>query len=153
MSASDKKKLTERQIAEQKEAKKITLYSVLFAVVMVVMIVAAIVVGINQNIQSSGVREKKTVAATVGEHSVSNAELSYYYIDFVNNYANSYSSYLSLMGIDSTKALNEQTYNEETGETWADYFISQAASSAQSVYALADAAAAEGFTLPQEQRT
>ena len=152
MSASDKKKLTERQIAEQKEAKKITLYSVLFAVVMVVIIVAAIVVGINQNIQSSGVHEKKTVAATVGEHSVSNAELSYYYIDYVNNYANSYGSYLSLMGINSTKALNEQTYNEETGETWADYFISQAAASAQSVYALEDAAKAEGFTLPQEQQ-
>ena len=42
MSASDKKKLTERQIAEQKEAKKITLYSVLFAVVMVVMIVVVV---------------------------------------------------------------------------------------------------------------
>lgn len=50
MSASKKKKLrsengeklTERQLAEQKEAKKVKLYSIAFVVVMVVMIAAAI---------------------------------------------------------------------------------------------------------------
>ena len=160
MSASKKKKLhsengeklTERQLAEQKEAKKIQLYSIAFAVVMVALIAVAIVVGINRTITASGVHEKKTVAATVGEHQISNAELSYYYIDYVNNYANNYGSYLSLFGIDSGKALDQQMYDEENGVTWADNFISQAASSAQSVYALADAAAAEGFTLPQEQQ-
>lgn len=160
MSASKKKKLrsekneklTDRQLAEKKEAKKVQLYSIAFAVVMVVLIAVAIVVGINRSVQASGAHEKKTVAATVGEHSISNAELSYYYMDYVNNYANTYGSYLSLFGIDSTVALDKQIYNEETGETWADNFISQAASSAQSVYALVDAAQAEGFTLPQEQQ-
>lgn len=160
MSASKKKKLrsenteklTERQLAEQKEARKIKLYSIAFAVVMVALIVVAVVVGINRSIQASGIREKKTVAATVGEHQISNAELSYYYIDYVNNYVNTYGSYLSLFGIDSSVALDKQVYDEETGETWADNFISEAASSAQTIYALADAANAEGFTLPQEQQ-
>ena len=160
MSASKKKKLrtegteklTERQLAEQKEAKKIKLYSIAFCVVMAVLVVVAVVVGVNRSIQASGVHEKKTIAATVGEHPVSNAELSYYYIDYINNYANTYGNYLSMFGIDSTKALDQQVYDEETGETWADYFVSTAASSAQSAYALVDAAAAEGFTLPQEQK-
>ena len=160
MSASKKKKLrsentaklTERQIAEQKEAKKIKLYSIIFAVVLVAMVVVAIVVGVNRSIEASGVHEKNTVAATVGEHQISNAELSYYYIDYVNNYANTYGSYLSLFGIDPSVALDKQVIDEETGETWADNFISEAASSVQAIYALADAAEAEGFTLPQEQQ-
>lgn len=160
MSASKKKKLrsentaklTERQIAEQKEAKKIKLYSIIFAVVLVAMVVVAIVVGVNRSIEASGVHEKNTVAATVGEHPISNAELSYYYIDYANNYANTYGSYLSLFGIDPSVALDKQVIDEETGETWADNFISEAASSVQAIYALADAAEAEGFTLPQEQQ-
>lgn len=160
MSASKKKKLrsenttklTERQIAEQKEAKKLKLYSIIFAVVLVAMVVAAIAVGVNRSIEASGVHEKKAVAATVGEHQISNAELSYYYIDYVNNYANTYGSYLSLFGIDPSVALDKQVIDEETGETWADNFISEAASSVQAIYALADAAEAEGFTLPQEEQ-
>ncbi|MCI6433409.1 MAG: peptidylprolyl isomerase [Clostridiales bacterium] len=160
MSASKKKKLrsentaklTERQIAEQKEAKKIKLYSIIFAVVLVAMVVVAIVVGVNRSIEASGVHEKNTVAVTVGEHPISNAELSYYYIDYANNYANTYGSYLSLFGIDPSVALDKQVIDEETGETWADNFISEAASSVQAIYALADAAEAEGFTLPQEQQ-
>lgn len=160
MSASKKKKLraegsdklTERQLAEQKEAKKVKLYSIAFGVVMAALVIIAVVVGVNRSIQASGVHEKNTLAATVGEHPISNAELSYYYIDYINNYANTYGSYLSMFGIDSTVALDQQIFDEETGETWADYFVSVAASSAQSTYALLDAAAAEGFELPQEQQ-
>lgn len=160
MSASKKKKLrsengeklTERQLAEQKEAKKVKLYSIAFVVVMVVLIAAAIAVGVSRSITSSGVHEKNTIAATVGDHELSNAELSYYYMDYVNNYANTYGSYLSLFGIDSSTPLDKQVFDDETGMTWADNFISEAAASAQSVYALVDAAQAEGFTLPQEQQ-
>lgn len=160
MSASKKKKLrsenegklTERQIAEQKEAKKVKIYSIAFVVVLVALIAVAIVVGINRSIESRGVHEKNTVAATVGSHELSNAELSYYYIDYVNNYANSYGSYLSLFGLDSSVALDKQVYDTETGETWADNFITESASSAQNVLALADAAEAEGYTLPEDQQ-
>ena len=161
MSASKKKKLrsenegklTERQIAEQKEAKKVKIYSIAFVVLLVALIAVAIVVGINRSIESRGVHEKNTVAATVGSHELSNAELSYYYIDYVNNYANSYGSYLSLFGLDSSVALDKQVYDTETGETWADNFITESASSAQNVLALADAAEAEGYTLPEDQQT
>ena len=161
MSASKKKqlrsenagKMTERQIAEQKEAKKVKIYSIAFVVVLVALIVFAVVISINRSVEARGVHEKNTIAATIGSHELSNAELSYYYIDYVNNYVNTYGSYLSLFGLDTSKTLDQQVYSSETGETWADFFISQAASTAQSTLSLADAADAEGFTLPEEQQT
>ena len=84
MSASSKKKLrkeqeaakmTEKQLTAQKEAKKNNLYTTLFVVVMVAILAIAIVVGVSQTVTNSGVREKNTVALTVGEHQISNAEL------------------------------------------------------------------------------
>ena len=95
MSASSKKKLrneqeavklTERQLAEQKEAKKLKLYTAAFVVVLVLLLVIAVTVGITQTISNSGVREKKTVAMTIGDHEISNAELNYYYMSTVNSF-------------------------------------------------------------------
>ena len=161
MSASSKKKLrsenasakmTERQIAEQKEAKKLKIYTIAFVAVLIVMIAVAVYTGIANYIASSGIHEKNTIAATVGDHEISNAELSYYYMDALNNFNSTYGDYAYLYGIDTSVALDQQVIDEETGETWADSFIEQAVSSAQAVYALVDAAKAEGFTLPEEQQ-
>ena len=161
MSASSKKKLrsenasakmTERQIAEQKEAKKLKIYTIAFVAVLIVMIAVAVYTGITNYIASSGIHEKDTIAATVGDHEISNAGLSYYYMDALNNFNSTYGDYAFLYGIDTSVALDQQIIDEETGETWADSFIEQAVASAQAVYALVDAAKAEGFTLPEEQQ-
>ena len=161
MSASSKKKLhnenasakmTERQIAEQKEAKKLKIYTIAFVAVLIVMIAVAVYTGITNYIASSGIHEKDTIAATVGDHEISNADLSYYYMDALNNFNSTYGDYAFLYGIDTSVALDQQVIDEETGETWADSFIEQAVASAQAVYALVDAAKAEGFTLPEEQQ-
>ena len=161
MSASSKKKLrkeqeaaklTEKQLAEQKEAKKVKLYTAVFAVVMAVILVVAIWVGVNQTITNTGVREKNTVAVTVGEHEISNAELSYFYIDYINQYYSQNGQFLSWMGLDPTLPLNEQVVDEETGLTWADDFVSAAQQNARTVYALTDAAKAAGFELPADKK-
>lgn len=161
MSASSKKKLrneqeaaklTERQLAEQKEAKKVKLYTIAFVTVLVVLLVIAITVGVSQTISTSGMREKNTVAMTVGEHELSNADLNYFYIDALNNFYSQNGSYAAMFGMDVTKPLNEQVINEETGETWADYFVANAKSNATAVYALCDAAAAAGHTLTEEEQ-
>ncbi len=158
MSASSKKKLrkeqeavklTERQLSAQKEAKKVNLYTICFVTVMAVLLVVAIVVGVNQTITSSGIREKNTVAMTVGDHKVSNAEMNYFFRDSINSVA----SYAAMFGIDTTKPLNEQVTNEETGTTWADDFLESAKSTAKAAYAVADAANAAGFSLTEEQQT
>lgn len=160
MSASSKKKarseevsakLTEKQLAEKKEAAKTKAYTVAFVVVLAVLVVVAVWVGATRVIANSGIRENKTIAATVGSHEISSAELNYYYMDAINNFNSNYGSYAILYGLDVTKPLNEQVTNEEAGTTWADDFIESAIGSAKSTYALADAAEAEGFTLPEAE--
>ena len=145
MSASTKKKLrneqeaakmTERQIAEQKEAKKLKVLTTVFVTVLVAIVAIAAVAGVSQYISNSGIREKNTVALTVGEHEISNAELNYYFMDAINGFYSNYGSYASLFGLDVTKPLNEQVTNTETGATWADDFMQQAKDSATTIYAL-----------------
>lgn len=159
MSSSSKKKmrkeqeavkLTEKQLAAQKEAKRVSLYTVLFVAAMVIILVVAIVVGVNQVITSKGIREQKTVAMTINDHSVSNAELNYFYMSAVNQFYSTYGNYASLVGLDLTKPLDEQVVDEESGTTWAENFLTTAKENAKAVYALADAAKAEGFTLSDE---
>ena len=159
MSASSKKKLraeenaaklTEKQLSEKKEAKKVHIYTVAFCVVLAVMIVAAVWIGIRQSITISGAREKKTVALTVGDHKINNVEMNYFFVDSVNQFYSQYGSYASIFGLDPTKPLNEQVTDEETGKTWADDFLASAQNSAQEAYAAVDAANAAGYTLPQE---
>ena len=160
MSASSKKKLrseqqaakmTEKQAAEQKEAKKLRLYTIIFVAVLAVMLVAAVCIGVTRSISNSGVRERNTVALTVGDHEISNAELSYFYMSAINNFTNSYGSYAALMGLDTSAPLDEQVIDEETGLTWADDFLNSAKDAARTAYALADAAEAAGFTLSEEE--
>ena len=160
MSASNKKKLrreqeadkmTEKQLAAQQEAKKTKLMTTAFVVVMSAVLVIAAVVGINQTISSHGILEKNTTAVTVGSHKVSNAQLNYFYMDAINNFYSQYGSYASLFGLDTAKALDEQIVDEATGKTWADDFLDSAKENAKSVYAMADAAKAAGYSLTAEE--
>ena len=159
MSASNNKKLrseqaaaklTEKQLKEQKAERETRAYTIAFVVVLVILVVAAIFAGVQQKVTSSGMRERNTVAMTIGEHQISNAELSYYYIDGVNNFYSQNGSYAAMFGLDVTKPLDQQPLGSD-GTTWADNFVDSAKSSVRSTYALVDAANAAGFTLTQEQ--
>ena len=116
MSASSKKKLrndqaseklTERQLAEQKQSREVRFYTIGFAVVMAVLLIVAIVAGSTRVIANSGVRERKTIAYTVGEHQLNSADLNYFFVDSVNNFANQYGPYAAIMGLDVTKPLDK----------------------------------------------
>ena len=161
MSASSKKKLrkeqeaaklTEKQLTAQQEAKKTRLYTTLFVVVMAVILVIAVIFGGKQILANSGIREKNTTALTVGGHELNSVEMNYLFMDAVNNFYGSYGSYAAMFGLDVTKPLNEQFVDEEAGTTWADDFMTTAKDSAASVYAMADAAEAAGFVLPEADR-
>lgn len=160
MSASNKKKLrkeqdagklTEKQLSAQKEAKTTRLYTIGFAAVLALLLVVAICIGVRQVIRTSGYLEKNTVAVQVGDHAISNAELNYYYIDAINNFYSNYGSYASMFGLDTSKPLDEQIVDEDTGRTWADDFLESAKETAKNAYALADAAEAAGYTLPESK--
>ena len=146
--AQEAEKLTEKQLAEQKEAKKLKLYTTIAVVVLAVLVLFAGTYAVFQGIANSGIRERNTVAMTIGEHQISNAELNYYYIDAVNNFYQNYGSYAALLGMDISKPLDEQEVSE--GITWADDFMASATQNAVSIYALADEAKANGFTLTEE---
>ena len=160
MSASSKKKLrreqeaakmTEKQLSAQKEAIKTKRITVAFVAVMAVILAVALVVGVSQTITNTGIREKSTTALTLGSNELSNAELNYFYMDAVNNFYTSYGSYASMFGLDVTLPLNEQVVDEETGLTWADDFLATAKENAAAMYAMAEAAEAAGYVLPEEE--
>lgn len=170
MSASDKKKLrkeqasaflTEKQQQEQKEAKKLKIYTIGFITAMVLVVCITLgVLGVRA-VNQSGIIQKNTIAATIGDRQLNSVELSYYYTDAINDfysqwyqqYNTSTDTYLQMMGLDTTKPLNTQIFDEESGQTWAEYFVDAAITNAKNDFALYDMAKEEGFTLPEEEQT
>ena len=171
MSASDKKKLrkeleaaslTEKQLSQKKEDKQLKNYTLAFVVAMI-LIVAVVVSSMGMNwYNNSGIPARSTVAVTIGEYELSNADLNYYFIDAVNAFYNDiydqYTTYTTLAaqtlyGLDLTQSLNAQYYSESTGETWADYFINDAISYAEATYTLYAEAMRAGFELSEEDET
>lgn len=150
--AQDAEKMTEKQKAEQKEAKKLKIYTAAFVIVLALMVAFAAWTAISKFITHSGIVERNTTALTVNDHKISNAEMNYFFIDAVNNFYNQYGSYASMFGLDVTKPLDEQVTDEEAGTTWADDFLQSAINSAKSVYALVDEAKANGYTLNEDQQ-
>ena len=160
MSASSKKKLrkeqgteklTQKQLAAQKEASTTRLYTIAFTVILVLLLCVAVFVGVKQTIKNTGYYEKRTTAVQIGDHALSNAELNYFYVDAVNSFYSNYSSYASMFGLDTTLPLDQQVIDEDTGRTWADDFMDTAKENAKNTYALSDAANAAGFTLPEDK--
>ena len=168
MSASDKKKLrkeqavaalTERQRKEQAEAKKLKIYTISFVAVMVIVICAVIGILGFRAYTNSGIAEKSTVAAVVDGVELNTVEMNYYYNDAINQfYSEMYNQsgdyvdyYMQMMGLNPSTPMTEQT-NPETGKPWSDYFLETALNNAKSDYALAKAAAADGFVLPEAER-
>lgn len=81
--------------------------------------------------------------AAIGEHEITKLEYDYYFNSTVNNYVNTYSYFLSYMGLDTTKPFEEQQYSEDM--TWQEYFEQMTFEQLQREYALIDDAKATGF--------
>lgn len=170
MSASDKKKLrkeqiaaamTEKQRAEQAEAKKLKIYTISFVSVLLVLVVVFLgVLGVRA-VNNSGIIQKNTIAAYIGDNKINSAMLNYYFNDavseFYNNAYTQYESetttYLALLGLDTSKPLNEQIKDEEKNTTWADYFVDQALTQAKFDYVLYELAQKENFKLAEDEQT
>lgn len=170
MSASSKKKIrkeqnaemmTERQLKEQAEAKSVKRLTVIFSVVMIAIVAAFLITNLVGGINRSGVIEKNTIVATVGEHKLNSIVMNYYFYGAVNSmyseisetYGDYAESYIKSTGLDLSKPLDEQVYDKETGKTWADYFLDGAIETAKSDYALYDLAVADNFELPEDMQS
>lgn len=167
MSASSKKKLrkeqeaaqlTEKQQREKKDAKKLRNSTIAFILVMAIVLGIFAYAMISRAVERSGLPQRLSTALEVGEHKLSSAELSYFYIDAISEYYNDYyeqfgsytGSFLLMMGLDVAQPLDEQYMDTENKVTWGEYFANMGAEKAKQVYALVDAANAAGFTLTQE---
>lgn len=163
MSGSSKKKLrkeqrdavlTEKQRKEKQEAKKLKAYTWTFVIAMV--LVVAIIAGIFLQNPIDSLINQNTHAVTIGNNELTIPEFSYFYVDEINNYYMSiyqqYGSYTPyLLGFQMGVSLNQQVYDKETGETWAEFFMSSAAESAQTVFGLYKLALDKGHTLTAEE--
>ena len=169
MSASSKKKLrkeqnaallTEKQKKAQAESKKLKAYSTIFTVIIVAILVTALVVIGISTYNKMGIAQKNTIAATIDGVELNSVEMNYFFVDAIENeyksweemYGGNVSGIATLMGLDTSTPLDEQIYNEATGETWADYFYALALEEAKSIYALEKEAKAVGFTLTAEEQ-
>jgi len=173
MSASSKKKLrkeqniqamTERQRKEQAEAKKTKIATIAFITVIAVILVAFVASQAVKFWQRNGFTEKNTVAVTVGDHEINAVTMSYYYNNTMNNIGSlvdQYGASASMLApyyiglecpSDLSKPLDEMVKDEETGETWADYYVNSIYETIQQNYALYDAAQKAGFKLPDDAR-
>jgi len=101
---------------------------------------------------TSGFFVTHTTAAVVDGHSISPAMVNYFYKDAYNTFYQNYSSYISYI-LDTTKALDEQVYDQDTGETWADYFTDEGLKNASQVYAIYDEAIKKGYTLTADDQS
>lgn len=164
MSASSKKKLrkeqeaaalTEKQLAEKKEAKKLKIYTITFVSIMALVLLIGVGTLIFNGITNSGIIERNTNALTVNDHKINSAEMGYYYIDSLNGFINNLDEqsngnaalYLQIYGMDPSKPLDEQQYMSDPNMTWGDYFVNAACESAKNIYAMCDAAEKAGHSL------
>lgn len=159
MSASNKKKLrkelqaanmTERQRKEAKELKKIKAYTFTFWAVLVLCVCIVLTTVLSGPVTAMLARNTKAV--NIGEHTLTSAELNYFFIDAVSEWYNSYGSYAMYFGLDTTKPLDEQDYDKEAGTTWADTFVEMAVDNIKSTYALYDMAIANGHKLTEDEQ-
>lgn len=168
MSASSKKKLrkeqnaaalTEKQLNERKEAKKQKISTLIFVIMMAIVLFVGLTVMVIRGIEGSAFINKHTTALTVGDHKLNSVVMNYYYTDTVNSsytewtnmYGDSTAAYLSMLQLDVSKPLDEQTYYADD-MTWAEYFMDMAIDRATADYAVYDLAMKANYVLSAEDQ-
>lgn len=151
----------EAERKQRKERRTWTIVGVIVALFIIVVVV------LNTNLFYTG-----TTAMTIGDYKFTNAEYQYYYNTAYNNFVYANQNYISFIGLDTSKPLDEQAFGETQSSlisamgsdlpesmkdenraedaTWADYFRAVALDNMVEVTALWDAAVKAGYTLSEE---
>ena len=95
---------------------------------------------------------RDTVVATAGEYELTVGQLQVYYWMQVREFLSQYGSYLSYFGLDYTHGLDAQLCPAVEGQTWQQYFLSQALLCWQSYQSMAAEAEKNGVEMPAEYR-
>ena len=143
---SSKEKKLAAAAEQAKKNRKFYTACIIFVVCLAIVVVAAALI-------NSDIKETKTTAITIGETEYSPADFSYFYRSAVSTtYASLTETYGDMAAylLDNQAPLSEQVYMFGDGtQTWAEYLIDYATNSAKATYAMVDAAATAGYTLPE----
>lgn len=92
-----------------------------------------------------------TVVATMGDVTLTNAQLQVYYWLQIQEFLNSeYGYYASYLGLDYTQPLDTQSCILDEGLTWQQYFLKSALNAWYNYQVMANEADASGFAIPEE---
>lgn len=128
------------------KTKKLKLWQIVLAiaggVVLLAILVGAVLYGLGVNILPRGNDvyckdsytvenekiQKKTdvVVATMGDQELTVGDLQIYYWMSISDFLNTYGSYLQYMGFDTTKPLDEQIWDPESGMTYQQMLLKNA---------------------------
>ena len=137
------RRMEKRKKEEEKERKSWKRFKIVSIVIL-----AAVAVSIVFSIGTSFYNRYTVLNQTyfqVGDHDITRLEYNYYFNNVYNNFISMYGSYVSMMGLDTTMDLDEQTYPGNENMTWKDYFDQSAVAQIQQVKAMADEARENGF--------
>lgn len=131
--------------ARRKEAAREKRNSMIFRIICIAFVVAIVgtagYFGVTKYVDYR--TATKDLYLSVGDHQLTKLEYDYYFNTTVNNYVNTYSYYLSYIGLDTTQPFDEQQYSEDM--TWQEYFEEATITQIQQEYALLDDASANAF--------
>jgi len=131
--------------AEQKKSRRIKIL-VSLCLVAVILISVFGSIGFNTMTKNGSFMRGATVVASK-DFKINACMAQYLYNSTLKNFAESNASYLTQLGLDTTKDLNEQTcaYDEEI--SWHDYFINNTKTQFEEIVIMAQSAKNEGMEL------
>ncbi len=136
----DSELLSAKEIKAKREAEQAKRKTVIYVIVGVVCVLAAAAL----LIWNSGFLQSRAVAVTVD-----GKEYTTPYADFF--YHELYTQYAYTGSVSTTTPLDEQVYDEESGQTWDDFFRDYARQSLTALTVLTNGAQAEGLSLTDEE--
>ena len=137
------RRMEKRKKEEEKERRSWKRFKIVSIVIL-----AAVAVSIVFSIGTSFYNRYTVLNQTyfqVGDHDITRLEYNCYFNNVYSNYLSMYGSYVSMMGLDTTVDLDEQTYPGNENMTWKDYFDQSAVEQIQQIKAMADEARENGF--------
>lgn len=132
--------LSAKEIKAKNEAAKAKRNTVIYVIIGVVCVIAAAAL----LFWNSGFIQSRAVAVTVDGTEYTTPYADYFYRELYNQYA-----YYGAVSTDTP--LDEQIYDEESGQTWDEFFRQYAQESLTALTVLTKGAESEGMTLTDEE--
>lgn len=98
------------------------------------------------------IAQRETVVATVGNRTLTNAELQIYYWVYIYTFLDENYAYLSTMGLDLTKDFAKQECSAKEGSSWQEYFLENALTAWHQYASMVIASEKTDYKLPEDEQ-